>query len=374
MMKTVRDIPILKGIPILVRATLNVPVEKGKVVDTFRLRRALPTIEFLRAKKARSILISHITGTGTETFEPMWEAMRQWIPDLSFCPVSTGPAARAAARALSPGGVLMLENLRRDRGEETNRREFAAELASLADVFVEDSFDACHREHASIVSVPKLLPSYAGLLVEEEVRELSRALKPASPSLAIVGGSKFETKKAVLSKLLTIYDHVFVGGAVGNDFLAAAGNPVGKSLVSGADPKTVHGLLESERLLTPVDVVVSSVRGRRTTRSDDVRSDEAILDNGPETVSLLQNFIGKAKTILWNGPIGNYEDGYAEGTEEIARAIAGSTAYSIVGGGDTVAAIETLGLNDRFSFMSTGGGAMLEFLAKWTLPGIRVLG
>ncbi len=383
-MKTVRDIPVLQNIPVLARVSLNVPVENGKVVDSFRLRRALPTIEYLSKKGARVILISHITGeshaagVGTETLIPMWRAMKEFIPRLTFCPVSTGPEARAAIHALAPGEVVMLENLRRNAGEMKNDQAFAAELAELADVFVQDSFDNCHRKHASMVGVPKLLPSYAGLLVEEEVGELTKALAPKKPSLAIICGAKFSTKEPVINRLLEIYDRVFVGGALANDFMKASGHTVGASLTSNSDPAHLQELLKNPRLLLPVDYVVAPKGATRdaghVTRINDVREGEAILDNGPETVAMLSDIIKNAKTVLWNGPLGNYENGFVDGTQGLARAIAMSSTYSIVGGGDTVAAIEKLNLNNRFSFISTGGGAMLDFLAEGTLPGIAVLG
>ncbi|HEY0979644.1 MAG TPA: phosphoglycerate kinase [Candidatus Paceibacterota bacterium] len=376
-MRTLRDIKALENIPVLVRASLNAEAVNGKVTNDFRLRRALPTIEYLRARNARVVLISHVSGNGTETLRPMYEAMRPWLPGLQFCEVSTGPRARAMVRELPPGGVLMLENLRRDKGEERNTRAFAAALADLADVFVEDSFDVCHRPHASVVGVPEFLPSYAGLLVEEEVRELSKALKPKKPALAIVGGSKFSTKQPVLKRLLRSYDRVFVGGALANDFMQAAGRPVGKSLVSQADKGALKALMGDRKLLLPQDYVVAPFGAARSAGRlalvADVRPEEAILDNGPQTIAMLAERAKSAKTILWNGPLGNYENGFAEGTEALAQVIAGTSAHSIVGGGDTVAAIEKLGLSEYFSFISTGGGAMLDFLAKGTLPGLEVL-
>lgn len=376
-MRTIRDIRILENIPVLVRAALNVPVQQGKVAGAFRLHRALPTISYLRARHARVVLIGHIGDTGTESLEPVFRAMKELVPGLVFCPVTTGAAARAAVRALAPGGVLMLENLRRSAGEKQNDKQFAAELAELADVFVQDSFDVCHRPHASVVGVPELLPSYAGLLVEEEVRELSKALTPKTPALAIIGGAKFATKEPVLTRLLKQYDRVFVGGALANDFMQAAGRPVGKSLVSGADQVGVKALLGNRKLALPVDYVVAPVGAVRAAGRlcdiDGVGAREAILDNGPQTIAMLAERVARAKTILWNGPLGNYENGFVEGTEALAQIIAASNAHSIVGGGDTVAAIENLGLSDRFSFISTGGGAMLDFLAKGTLPGISVL-
>ncbi|MES2931459.1 MAG: phosphoglycerate kinase [Patescibacteria group bacterium] len=376
-MRSVRSIKVLENIPVLVRCALNVPVQQGEVAGSFRLRRALPTIEYLRKRHARVVLIGHIGDKGTETLEPVYRAMKEFIPDLTFCPVTTGPKARDAVRQLPPGGVLMLENLRRDTGEQRNQREFAAALADLADVFVEDSFDVCHRPHASVVGVPEFLPSYAGFLVEEEVRELSKALKPGKPSLAIIGGAKFGTKEPVLKKLLTSYERVFVGGALANDFMQASGRPVGKSLVSGADKTELKTLMGNRKLLLPVDYVVTHagepVSSGRVAEIQDVNPTETILDDGPKTVALIATHAQKAKTILWNGPLGNYENGFVQGTEAVARVIASSKARSIVGGGDTVAAIEKLGISDQFSFISTGGGAMLDFLAKGTLPGLDVL-
>ncbi|MFA7310016.1 MAG: phosphoglycerate kinase, partial [Candidatus Paceibacterota bacterium] len=250
-------------------------------------------------------------------------------------------------------------------------------LADLADVFVEDSFDVCHRAHASVVGVPEFLPSYAGLLVEEEVNELSKALFPKGPSLAIIGGAKFSTKEPVLKKLLVSYDRVYVGGALANDFAEAQGFPVGKSLVSRADRAELKMLIANRKLALPLDYVVAlhggDARAGRVADPRDVAADEAILDNGPKSIAMLSERAQKAKTILWNGPLGNYENGFTEGTESLARAIAASSAHSIVGGGDTVAAIEKLGVSSRFSFISTGGGAMLDFLAKGTLPGIEPL-
>lgn len=376
-MRSVEKIKKLENVPVLVRAALNVPVKDGEVSGAFRLRQALPTIEYLRKRHARVILIGHIGDKGTETLEPVYRAMKGFVRDLAFCPTTVDAAAHAAVEALPPGGVLMLENLRRDKGEQGNDPAFAASLAALADVFVEDSFDVCHRAHASVVGVPALLPSYAGFLVQEEVRQLSKALRPKHPSLAIIGGAKFATKEPVLKKLLKSYKTVFVGGALANDFMQAKGFPVGRSLVSGADADELRVLAKNKKLLLPVDYVVApagkDVSAGRVCGVNDVRPDEAILDNGPETVALLAGYASKAKTILWNGPLGNYENGFVQGTIALARVIADVDARSIVGGGDTVAAIESLRLNDDFSFISTGGGAMLDYLAKGTLPGLKAL-
>jgi phosphoglycerate kinase len=376
-MRTIHDIEVLENIPVLVRTSLNEPVVNGKVVNSFRLRKALPTIEYLRKKKARVVLIGHIGEKGTETLEPVYEAMKEFVPGLKFCPVTIGVDARAAVRELHPGDVLMLENLRRDKGETSNDKKFAAALAELADVFVEDSFDVCHRAHASVVGVPELIPAYAGLLAEEEVRELSKALKPAHPAVAIIGGAKFSTKEPVLTKLLEVYDRVIVGGALGNDFVLAGGRSVGTSLVSGADQKDIKNLLADRKLAAPIDALVATMGSTRADAVaisvDQIPDDKAILDIGPKTTEFIEGLVASAKTVLWNGPLGNYENGFTDSTLAVAKAIAASSAHSIIGGGDTVAAVEELGAAARFSFISTGGGAMLDFLAKGTLPGLEVL-
>lgn len=378
-MRSIRDIELFQNIPILVRASLNVPVANGTVANDYRLRRALPTLRYLAGRGARVVLASHAGEQGTETLAPAARALRRLIPNVSFSPETVGAPVRAAIRSLLPGHILVLENLRRDKSEQHNDPAFARELAALADIFVQDSFDTCHRLHASIVGVPKLLPSYAGLLLEEEVRELSRARTPKRPALAVIGGAKFKTKEEVLTTLLAAYDHVFVGGALANDFLKASGAEVGKSLVSGGDTSALVPLLASPKLVLPVDslVVPESAGGARKAARvapvGQVRPDEVILDHGPGTSALLANLAEKAATILWNGPLGNYENGFVDATDAFARAVADSGARSVVGGGDTIASIEGLGLLARFSFVSTGGGAMLGFLAKGTLPGISVL-
>jgi phosphoglycerate kinase len=381
-MRSIRDIKVFQNIPILVRAGLNVPVENEWVVNDYRLRRALPTIRFLSERGAKVILISHIGEKGTETLAPVAQALGSLINGVSFCPETIGEVARTAVRNAAPGSILVLENLRRHGGEVKNDPDFAKELALLADIFVEDSFDTCHRPHASIIGLPKLLPACAGLLLEEEVAALSGALKPTHLAFAAIGGAKFGTKEAVLTTLLGSYDHVFVGGALANDFLKASGQEVGKSLVSDIDPERAKELLANPKLVLPVDslVVKAEALGTMNARAEsriaptgDVLPDEVILDHGPATNALLTALTHNVKTILWNGPLGNYENGFVDATNALARAVAASGAHSVVGGGDTVASIQNLGLLPQFSFVSTGGGAMLDFLAKGTLIGIEAL-
>lgn len=370
------------NIPILVRAALNVPIENEKIVDNYRLRRVVQTIRFLAERRAKVVIISHIGEQGTETLAPVAAALGRLVSNVSFCPTTVDIQARAAIRALAPGHVLVLENLRRNKGELHNDTAFARDLAALADIFVQDSFDTCHRLHASIIGVPKFLPSYAGLLIEEEIRELSRAIKPAHPALAIIGGAKFSTKEAMLTAFLKTYDHVFVGGALANDFLKASGVRIGTSRVSGTNDTLLRRLLVNPKLALPIDSLVvpadkvelpDARTYARIAALGQIQDDEVIIDHGPGTSTLLEHLVQKAKTVLWNGPLGIYERGFVDTTDTLARAIAASNAHSVVGGGDTAASIANLGLLSRFSFVSTGGGAMLDYLAKGTLPGIMAL-
>lgn len=376
-MRSAKRIPRLHNLPVLVRAALNVPIENGKVTNTFRLRQALPTIEFLRTKGARVILCGHIGDKGTETFEPVYRALLPLLPQLEFCPVSVGREARESVRRMRPGDVLLLENLRRHRGEKENDPEFARELAMLADVFVEDSFDVCHRKHASVVGVPEFLPAYAGLLVENEVKQLKRARKPRKPALAIIAGAKFSTKEPVIRALLGAYTNIFIGGALANDFIQAQGHPVGKSLTSAANPLEIQTLLANPAVHVPKDVVVAppgaTVASGQRVLVERIPADESVLDVGPASLEALAPSIAKAKTILWNGTLGAYEAGFIEATKKLALMVTASKAFTVLGGGDTVAALEALGLTARFSFVSTGGGAMLDFLAYGTLPGLEAL-
>lgn len=376
-MRSVRDIKVLENIPVIVRASLNVPVRNGKVTNSFRLKSALPTIEYLRSRHAKVILISHRSGSDSESLEPIYHALRGWIHALHFCPVAVGPTAREAVRNLLPGHVLLMENLRRNPGEEKNDPAFAKELAKLGDVFVQDSFDVCHREHASVVGVPQLLPSYAGFTVEKEVKELQKALKPKSPSFAVIAGAKFSTKEPLIRKLLKKYSRVLVGGALANDFIQAQGYSVGASLVSNEGQDHVKELLKHKRIMVPKDAIVAkkgAVRHEgRIAELSDIKDDEMILDVGPRTVAEFSAYAKKAKTVLWNGPLGLFEDGFIDGTRGLMRAIIAGGAHSIVGGGDTEAAIEEVNAHEHFSFISTGGGAMLDFLAEGNLPGLQAL-
>ena len=372
MMGRVRSIETaenLSGLVVMVRAALNVPVENGKVTDDFRLEKAMQTIDFLLKKNARVILASHLSDSKGSLL-PIYEHLKSRLP-ISIVDDIAGPKAREAAHALKPGNVLMLQNLRWNPGEESNDEQFARELSSLADVYVADDFTVAHREHAGVVGVPKFLPSYAGFQFMAEIEGLSPALEPKSPSIAIVGGAKFITKEILIKTLLKKYDRLFIGGAIVNDFLLAKGYEVGKSLVSKTDH--VKPLLENSKIILPVDVTVSNPNGNEDRSVDDVHGNDSIYDIGPKTLELLRPTLEKSATILWNGPLGLFEKGFRKATDVLAKMISETSAHSIVGGGDTIASIQSLNLIEKFTFVSTAGGAMLDFLANGTLPGIEAL-
>lgn len=361
----------LRGKRVFLRSDLNVPVEKSAVRNEFRIRRSLATIELLRKEGARVIVGTH-SGRDGMSVRPIAEALRSLVP-VSFIPEVVGPHVSSAVSSMKPGEVVIIENLRRDLREERNDSTFAAELAALADCYVNDAFAVSHRAHASIVGLPRLLPHYAGLLFLDEVEHLSEAISPRGKSVAILGGAKFETKIPLVEKLLAAYDTVVVAGALANDFFRAQGFATGVSLTSNFPIAGLVPLLSHPRIIVPADVTVAAPGGTFVKKPDAVLVHEKIVDIGPETLRAVISLVSGADFVLWNGPLGYYEDGYTEHTETLARAIAFSRARSVVGGGDTVAAIDRLDLGEKFDFLSTAGGAMLEFLLKGTLPGIEAL-
>ena len=371
-MKTLKDIPHLDGVKVLVRADFNVPIKNGQIVDDFRIVSTLPTLEFLRSRGAIVILVSHLeVGEGENpTLEPVAEKLKALGIPVTF--VKEYRNLFEIIENQTENGCFLLENVRFNDGEKKNDPKFSRELASLADIFVNDAFSVCHREHASVVGVPKYLPSYAGLQLEKEITNLSKVFDPAHPFLFVLGGAKFETKMPLLEKFLKIADTVFVGGALANDMFKARGYEVGMSLTSKEDID-LSKLVSDPKLLTPIDVI-DQQKNEKDPRN--VSKGDKIVDAGPASVKMLAEKISQAKCILWNGPLGVYEDGFHEATLELARLI-GKTkergGQSFVGGGDTLAAIEELNIQDSFTFISTGGGAMLDFLAKGTLPGVEAL-
>ena len=345
----------VSGKRVLVRVDLDVPLKNGNVVNNRRIRAALPTIEFLHQRGAAVItLLAHVGRPGGKVVE-----------SLRLAPIEKH------LRELTEVPFELRENLRFDPREETNDPQFAKELAALGDVFVNDAFAVSHRKHASIIGIAQLLPSYAGLNLLQEVEHLSQALEPPRPALALIGGVKFETKEPLLEKLLSTYDRVLIGGALGNDLLKARGLPVGASLVAGVIAPT--RLAGEERLEPPLDLMVAEEGKPRTASTGDVRAEEKIVDIGKGTIKMWSEEIGRAQFVLWNGPMGVYEEGYTQGTDAIAEAIVSAPCRAVIGGGDTIAAIQKLSFDTERVFLSTGGGAMLQFLVDGTLPGVEVL-
>jgi phosphoglycerate kinase len=361
----------LKGKRVLLRLDLNVPIANGEVVDDFRIRKALPTVKFLKKAGAKIIILSH-TGRGKEdSLLPISQYMTKTLKH-SFVADFQSEEGKRILGGMKDGGIVMLENLRRDDGEKNKSIPFAKSLAVLGDIYVNEAFAVSHRKDASIYLIPKYLPSYFGPLFCDEVENLSFAMHKHSPFLFILGGAKFETKMPLIQKYLKVADTVFVGGALANNFFKVLGYEVGGSLVDGSR-LVLKPLLKNKKLLLPLDVVVNGPKGTSTKLPNEVSSEESILDSGPKTVAMISEYVKKAKFILWNGPLGNYEAGYGEATLALAHAVLGSTAKAVVGGGDTVAAIAQCKVKKTNTFISTGGGAMLEYLAHGTLPGIDAI-
>jgi len=366
----------LKGKRVILRSDFNVPLDNaGNASDIFRLKKGWTTVEYLSKAGAKVIILSHIGRDPEESLAPVAEALKQfgkvhYVPDL------LGPVAQTSIAAMDEGEIVLLENLRRDARETENDEGFAKELAAFGDLYVDDAFAAAHRAHASIVGIPKFLPHYCGLLMRDEVTALHAARTPSTPSFSILGGAKFETKAPLIKSLLSTYDHLFLTGALANDVFKARGMPVGISLVSKELPG--EGVLNHPHFLAPVDVTVElSNKQARVKKPEEVGIDEKIVDIGPDSVALIAPYIEQANFILWNGPTGLYESGYTHYTQAIAELISQAVARgakAVIGGGDTVASIQESGIDEsKLGFLSTGGGAMLEYLLQGTLPGIDAL-
>jgi phosphoglycerate kinase len=356
-LRSIKDLAAkdLQGKKVLLRLDLDVPIHlEGHVTESFRLERCLPTVQYLQERGAKTIIIGHIGKDGSQSLKPVAQWFQKRI-QLGFIP---SLELTEIFDTLQPGGVVMVENLRENEGEQANDLAFAKKLAALGQIYINDSFATCHRAHASIVGLAALLPSYAGLNVLAEVENLSQAFNPEHPFIFILGGAKFGTKVPLIEKLLPSTDQIFISGALANTFYQARGEDVKDSLVD-ENLDLVKPYLANPKIILP---------------EDKIWANNKILDAGPKSVEQLKQLISTAKFILWNGPLGNFENGYTAATDAVAAAVAASGAKSIVGGGDTVASIQRLNLLDRFTFVSTGGGAMLDFLASsGDLPGLKAL-
>jgi phosphoglycerate kinase len=377
----------LRGKRVLIREDLNVPVKEGRVVNDARVRAALPTIQLALQKGARVMLMSHLG-------RPKEGLPLDQQPDSALAPVAAhlgqllGKAVEVMplgftaeqSQALAEGQCVLLENVRVNVGEGKNSDELARYYASLCDVFVMDAFGTAHRAQASTHGVARFAPvACAGPLLVAELDALDRALsKPERPLLAVVGGAKVSSKLQVLESLARKVDFLVVGGGIANTFLAAAGKPVGKSLVEPDMIEQARQIMAQTHIPLPVDVVVASEFAESATPTiksvDEVGADDMILDIGPQSAEALVAAIGQARTILWNGPVGVFEfASFAKGTEAVAKAIAANPGFSIAGGGETITAIEKYGIEQQISYISTGGGAFLEFVQGDVLPAVAIL-
>jgi phosphoglycerate kinase len=377
----------VEGKRVLLRVDFNVPMEGSRIVDDSRIQESLPTFRELLRRGAAIVVATHI-GRPEGRVDPKLSVRvtADRLAELlgiavAVAPDVCGAETQAMARHMSPGEVLMLENVRFEPGEESNDPAFAAQLASLADCYVNDAFGTAHRAHASTEGVAHLLPSAAGLLMQREVELLSRVLTaPEPPLVAVVGGAKISTKIGVMRSLLPRVSRLLVGGAMACTMLKARGVDVGASKVEEDQLGTARGLLAAagDKLLLPVDAVVADAfaagAATRVVDAGSIPGGWMMLDVGPRTVEAFAAVIAAAGTVVWNGPLGVYEmEPFRGGTEAVARAVAGSKAVSIIGGGDLAAALGNLGLGHAITHISTGGGATLEFLEGKELPGIKAL-
>jgi phosphoglycerate kinase len=384
--RSVRDLDV-RDKRVLVRVDFNVPVKDGTVTDDTRIRRALPTIRLLLSEGARPLLISHLGRPKGEpdpkyAMDPVAKRLGELLDEpVTKLDAAVGPEAEEALEEWDGRGVVLLENSRFYAGETENDPDFADRLASLADLYVDDAFGAAHRAHATTVGVAERLPAAAGLLLEEEVDYLDAVLEdPERPFVAILGGAKVSDKLGVIESLLGKADTLLVGGAMCFTFFKAQGYEIGDSLVENDYLEEARRLMgeADERLILPVDVVVADAMEEgvetETVPVDKIPSGKLGLDIGHDTVAMFGEHLSDACTVFWNGPMGVFEiDVFAKGTEGVAQAVADSDATSVVGGGDSVAAVNKLGLDDEMSHISTGGGASLEYVEGKELPGVAVL-
>ncbi|MFI5284065.1 MAG: phosphoglycerate kinase [Candidatus Dormibacterales bacterium] len=374
------------GLRVLVREDFNVPISKGTITDDARVRAALPTLRHLSERGAKVIVMSHLgRPAGVDpalSLRPVATRLASLLGlDVRFADDCVGEKAAGPAGSLPRGGVLLLENVRFHAEDEANGAEFARDLAALGDVFVNDAFAASHRAHASVVGVAAYLPAYAGELMEAELAALHQALdSPKRPMIAVVGGAKVSTKIGVLMNLIEKVDALLIGGAMANTFFKAKGWPTGRGLVEDSALQAAREIeaRAGDNMLLPVDVVcarrMAAGEETRVMEADAVEPEWMALDIGPRSQEMFGRRLSDAATVVWNGPVGVSEvEDFSAGTRAVGEAMAGSRAYTLVGGGDTVAAVDQLGLAGRFSHISTGGGATLEYLEGKELPGIAIL-
>jgi phosphoglycerate kinase len=395
-MKTIKELPKLNGAKVLVRVDYNVPIVGTRIRDTRRITSSFETINAILKKGGTPILIAHL-GDSTASLRPVATFLSKTHKIVFVTHDLTDPHIQTIIASVPQGTIVLLENIRRYAQEEKNDVAFAKTLAKLGQYYVNDAFSNCHRKHASMVGIPKYLPSYAGVQLEKEIAALSSVLtNKKHPFVFILGGAKFETKIPLLKRFVELADSVIITGAIMNDFYTESGFPVGKSVTEGGFSKPISLLLKNPKVLLPPDCLVlrpssASPSSRATagkeknvvTTPAEVEANDVIVDIGPQSVALITEKIMKAKLVVWNGPTGWYEKGFVKATTDLAKACIASKARTIIGGGDTGAVVEkvfngassakAMAGEAKHIFISTGGGATLQYLAQGTLPGITAL-
>lgn len=395
MFKKIKECAV-SGKTVFLRADMNVSIKNGTILDDTRIKATIPTIEYLTKNKAKVVLATHLgkaKGNGFEeeySLKIVLNRLKELMPDTKFhyAEDCIGEKTKDIIKNSNFGEVILLENLRFHKGEEGNDQDFAKELASLADIYVNDAFSTCHRKHASMVGIPALLDSYAGINLEYELDNLTKLVSnPEKPVMVIVGGSKVSTKLELLGALVSKSDYVVVGGGMANTFLYANGVNVGKSLKEEELKEDALNLLKSAKehncnVILPIDVVVAKEVAENqkvyTKEVSELTDDDIIVDIGPKTIELIGNCLEKCKVVIWNGPVGIYEiSPFNKGTDALAKMIAERTSQnkikSVAGGGDILAALNKSGIADKFTYLSTAGGAFLKWLEKGILPAVEEL-
>lgn len=388
MKRTIKDLAELKGKVVLCRVDFNVPIdEAGRILDATRIINALPTLNYLSGQGAKVVVLSHLDRPkGYDIRKSLWPIavllMNKIKANVTFCNSVIGQEVKNRIDAMKDGDVMLLENVRFYQGESECDMNFAKEIAALGQIFVNDAFGVAHRENASNYGVARLLPNAIGILMEKEINALTSFMEePKKPFVAVLGGAKVETKIDILNRFVDKADTIIIGGAMAYTFLAAKGESVGTSIVQKNSIQTAEQILaraesEGKKILLPIDHVCvrDSDRAKRCLVTSRMTGDMKGFDIGPKTIKLYSQAIQQAGQIFWNGPMGLYEDGrFKNGTLKIAKAIANAKGYSLVGGGDTVAAINSFGLGKKMNYISTGGGATMKFLEEGSLPAIDVI-
>lgn len=385
---SLRSINTLKNLnnkTVLLRVDFNVPLKAGKVEDDFRIRAGLETIDYLLAQEAKIVIIAHLGEPAGKpvknlSLKPVATRLQSLLKKpVKFLPLAIGPQVASAVNRLKPRGIIFLENIRFNSGELTNDPKFARELASLADIYVNDAFAVSHRAQASVGAIKKYLPSYAGLLLAKEVKALDKILKPKKPLVVLMGGAKISTKAPLIKKLLPSASQILIGGALANNFFKFQRLEIGKSVFDAGSEQEIKkffkGKTLNQKIKLPLDVVVKRKKGGAQVKSPlEVKKDDLILDIGPKTITLYSDYIKKANTIVWNGPLGKFEEkSFKHGTMSVARLVASRAnglAYGLVGGGETVTALKQTKMTEYVDWISTAGGAMLTYLGGGKMPGL----